>query len=456
MERLMNVLLRNDLLDAIPAEDLTERQKFKLFRVYVLTTFICSTFTGQQVYTSFEGGHVLGLLICSLSLVFVGCYFLVRSTRQLSMSYLVSLIAGCAVLHIQAYNTGGVLNTGTIYFCAAIMTAYMLLGAKRGRYFIFLGLSNVIFFYLASDKFGIADYAMLLTDSDRFDDAGLTFVLGLTFVGALSHNLLNNKNEVIKQIEARKIEVEVKNNQLSTYTEVLERKNEELDKFASIVSHDLKAPLRAIANLTDWIGQDAGEILTGENKSNFELIKQRVRRMEDLIDAILQYSRADRTVNSDELVDSGIIVQESMDFIGRPSHVQLTIASELPVIVADHTRINQVFTNLFTNAVKYCDKSNVEITVSAEECPGGHVFSVKDNGPGIDPRFHERIFVIFQTLQRRDVVESTGVGLAIVKKIIEDQGGKVWVESVPGHGADFRFFWPSSRKNAHTELGIAA
>jgi signal transduction histidine kinase len=457
MQSWLNRLFRNDILNQIDTDNLIERQKFKLFRVYVFITFAASVYTGIQANSSFVGGFKLAGILWALSLVFIACYSLVRRKEQLKYSYFISLITGCAVLHIQAYWTGGVLNTGTIYFCAAIMTSYMLLGPRYGHFFTLLGVMNIVVLYFATTGIHIADDVMFRGSiNEKYDDALVTFFFGIFFIAGLSNNLHSNKNEVIFRITEQKDELELKNMQLGHYTKNLERKNSELDKFASIVSHDLKAPLRAIGNLTDWIEEDAGESLSGEVLTNFNHIKQRVKRMEDLINAILDYSRADRRVIQDEEVDVKQLVQESFDFIGSPKHVDLKINSILPELHADRTRLNQVFSNLFSNAVRYSDKSNVIIQVSAARHGDDWLFSVKDNGPGIDPKYHDKVFVIFQTLQRRDDYESTGVGLAIVKKIIEDQGGKVWVESMPGQGADFKFIWPSRRKSAENNLKLVA
>ncbi|MFM9028251.1 MAG: sensor histidine kinase, partial [Bacteroidota bacterium] len=313
MNRYFNKLFRRDILDSIPTENLIDRQKFKLFRTYVLITFICSTYTGYQSFSTFSGGHYLAYLLWCLSGVFIGCYFLVKKKEGLKTAYLVSLLAGCVVLHTQAYRTGGVLNTGTIYFCAAIMTSYMLLGPRYGHWFTALGVFSVISLYYSSSVLGLADDAMFNTEHDKFFDALVTFLSGLVFVAGLSSNLNSNKNEVIRRIMVQKEEMEFKNLQLKEYTDVLERKNDELDKFASIVSHDLKAPLRAIGNLTDWIEEDAGAVLDSDTRSNFNLIKQRVGRMEDLINAILEYSRADRTATLDEAVDVDAIIKDAFD-----------------------------------------------------------------------------------------------------------------------------------------------
>ncbi|MBP9790675.1 MAG: hypothetical protein KBD57_09065, partial [Bacteroidia bacterium] len=195
--------------------------------------------------------------------------------------------------------------------------------------------------------------------------------------------------------------------------------------------------------------------MSKEVRTNFDMIKQRVNRMEDLINAILDYSRADRRIGEDEKVDTNKLVIDTLDFIGKPDNAELIFTNQLPVLFSDRTRLSQVFSNLIGNAIKYNDKPDIKVFVSSIETPEGYTFSVKDNGPGIDPLYHERIFVIFQTLNRRDDVESTGVGLAIVKKIVEDCGGKVWVESDLGKGADFKFFWPKNKKNADPVL-IAA
>jgi light-regulated signal transduction histidine kinase (bacteriophytochrome) len=273
-----------------------------------------------------------------------------------------------------------------------------------------------------------------------------TAILAFFLIAAQSSYLHSGKNVIIERITEQKDELEISNRRLQEYTTTLERTNNELDKFASIVSHDLKAPLRAIGNLADWIEEDGGTTFTPEVRTNFNMIKQRIKRMEDLIQAILDYSKADKRVGDQLKVDTKNLIRDTAEFIGLPQNARLKIADNMPTMVTDKTRLSQVFSNLMGNSVKYNDKEIPEITITAETHENGWTFSVKDNGPGIDPKFHEKIFVIFQTLNRRDDMESTGVGLAIVKKIIEDEGGKIWIESEPGKGADFKFFWPRVKK----------
>jgi len=222
----------------------------------------------------------------------------------------------------------------------------------------------------------------------------------------------------------------------------LERANEELKNFAYVVSHDLKAPLRAIGSLADWIGADQKERLDDEGQEHLRLLIQRVRRMDGLIDGILQYSRVGRVHETAVTVDLNQLVPEVIDSLAPPSHIRIEVAERLPVLRTERTRMLQLFQNLLSNAIRFMDKPEGLIRVDCAELDGSWRFSVKDNGPGIDPRHFERIFQLFQTLNPRDRVESTGVGLSIVKKIAEGLGGRVGVDSTPGQGSAFWFQLP--------------
>ncbi|MBL0340976.1 MAG: PAS domain S-box protein [Bacteroidetes bacterium] len=229
---------------------------------------------------------------------------------------------------------------------------------------------------------------------------------------------------------------------MSEYLKNLEKTNKELDKFAYVVSHDLKAPLRAIGNLTGWIEEDAGHLLPNEVRKNFNLIKERVIRMESLINGILDYSKAAKKNNQLEIVDVNNLVKETIEFLGQPKNCSFIVKNELPELLCDKVKLQQVFMNLIGNAIKFNSQENKFVTISSQQTKDHYQFSIYDNGPGIDSRFHDKIFLIFQTISSRDDFESTGVGLAIVKKIIEEQNGKIWVESIPGNGATFHFSWP--------------
>lgn len=239
-------------------------------------------------------------------------------------------------------------------------------------------------------------------------------------------------NDMLQQIQSRQRE--------------LERSNRELDHFAYVTSHDLKAPLRAIASLAQWIEEDLADDLTSEGKEQLEMLRGRVRRMEGLINGILEYSRIGRIDADVEEVDVGSLIREITDMIEVREGLRIEVQDGLPTLRTKRVRLQQVFANLITNAVKYHDKPTGVVRVGVNEVGNRYEFFVSDDGPGIAPRFQKKVFMIFQTLQARDQVESTGVGLALVKKIVEGEGGVVNLESEEGAGTTFRFTWPRGHK----------
>ncbi len=227
-------------------------------------------------------------------------------------------------------------------------------------------------------------------------------------------------------------------------TALLEQRNQELDQFAYVASHDLKAPLRAIANLSAWIEEDLGEMLPPENQHQMQLLRGRVHRMEALINGLLAYSRVGRVETPVEHVDVGDLVHRILQDLAPPDTFTIDISPDLPSLRTKRLPLSQVFANLLSNSIKYCDRSDAHLKVEVEDEGQYYAFSVSDNGPGIAPRYHNKVFVIFQTLESRDRVESTGIGLSIVRKVVEGEGGKVTLISQVGEGATFRFTWPKS------------
>ena len=240
--------------------------------------------------------------------------------------------------------------------------------------------------------------------------------------------------------------------------EEVESANRELKDFAYIVSHDLKAPLRGIKSLADWISSDYADKFDDEGKEQMNMLMARVGRMHNLIDGVLQYSRIGRIREEKVRIDLDKLVPEVVDMVCPPENIEIEIESPLPIIECEKTRIMQVFQNLLSNAVKYMDKPQGLIKIACGEKDGSWKFSISDNGPGIQQEHFDRIFQIFQTLSPRDEVESTGVGLAVVKKIVEFYNGKIWIESKPGEGSTFFFTLPRQErgiKNAQCQANIA-
>lgn len=232
--------------------------------------------------------------------------------------------------------------------------------------------------------------------------------------------------------------------------------NEELKNFAYVVSHDLKAPLRAISSLADWLSTDYADKFDDEGKEHMRLLISRVRRMDGLIDGILLYSRVGRVKETLVAVDLNRLVREVIDLLAPPANFTITIENPLPTVMTEPTRIQQVFQNLLSNAIKYMDKPEGEIRIACSAEGAQWKFSVADNGPGIKQQHFGKIFQLFQTLAPRDRVESTGVGLALVKKIVEMYGGHVWVESALGEGSTFFFTLPRTSATPISTKGAQA
>ncbi len=233
---------------------------------------------------------------------------------------------------------------------------------------------------------------------------------------------------------------------LTTAIAQLENRNRELDQFAYIVSHDLKAPLRGMESVSRWIEEDYGKDQVPTQIQEFlMLMRLRVHRMESLIAGILTYSRIGRSTSLQETVDVSHLLKEIVEDLAAPPGMRIQLPPTAPVVFTSRTHLTQVFQNLLSNALKYHHRpQHGVIAVTWRLTTSHHVFAVTDDGPGIDPAYHEKIFQIFQTLQERDSFESTGIGLSIVKKIVEGHGGTITVSSAEGRGSTFTFTWPLS------------
>jgi signal transduction histidine kinase len=223
---------------------------------------------------------------------------------------------------------------------------------------------------------------------------------------------------------------------------MLERRNQELDQFVYVVSHDLKAPLRAISNLSEWIEMDLEGQLPAENQQQLQLLRTRTQRMTAMIDGLLNYSRVGRAKMATEAVEVSELLAEVIDSLNPPPQFAIKIASPMPTLITKRLLLSQVFANLISNAVKHRDREEGRLEISVQEDADFYEFALKDDGPGIAPEDHERIFMIFKTLRPSENNESTGVGLSIVRKIIETEGGAIRLESQLQQGTTFYFSWP--------------
>ncbi|PSB09691.1 histidine kinase [Pleurocapsa sp. CCALA 161] len=252
---------------------------------------------------------------------------------------------------------------------------------------------------------------------------------------------LETRMRVENSLKEKALELEWFNRELLKITSLLKTRNQELDRFAYVTSHDLKAPLRAIANLAAWLSEDLEGQIPEENQQQLQLMQSRVKRMDGLIQGLLEYSRVGRKDTPTETVEVKDLINEAIDSLSPPPGFEIVIPPNLPSLTTEALLLQQVFLNLISNAIKYHPQQQGKITILVEEQAEFYQFAVQDDGLGIDPQYHERIFTIFQTLQARDSIESTGIGLSIVKKIVEAQGGNIWVKSQLGQGATFYFTW---------------
>jgi PAS domain S-box-containing protein len=567
-KRFIDALLIRDAQRCIHTDDLSERQRFNLFRTLSLTTFLISLSITVQIISVAGASDWITEILIGLTCILAINYFALNYHKNYKSAYWISLLSDFLVLHFVTYYSGGIRNSGMMYMGGLILATFMLLGNKSGKLISLMSILNLAFFYFYSNTYG--KDVRNIVDSDPQGlmlnlDYMITYTTATLLIYSLSNNLLSSKNIVITKVMESAVALEKKNEELkklslvasntdnsvmitnasgeiewvndgftrltgfssnevegkkpenilygpltsretikqlnekliggmsfsgelqkyhksgktiwqqvnvtpilddegklerfihvnsditerkeaevkmAEYYRYLEKANKELDKFAYVVSHDLKAPLRAISNLTVWIEEDIGDKFTNDTKEHFKILKGRVMRMEALINGILDYSRADRVKSPNSQVDVAELIDDARELFVQDTNVKFNVSGKMPVLFAERMKLQQVIANLVSNAVKHNDKPNPVLNISCEDQGEDYLFCFEDNGPGIDPQFHEKIFVIFQTLQARDTFESTGVGLAIVKKIVDEAGGKIWVESKPGESTKFKFKWP--------------
>lgn len=226
--------------------------------------------------------------------------------------------------------------------------------------------------------------------------------------------------------------------------EELRSVNSDLQDFAYVVSHDLKAPLRSARQVMDWIREDYQEKFDQAGHDYLDLLTNRLKLMHNLIEGILKYSRVGRSEDQKEIIDIQAMVEDIIGMISAPTNIEITIEDQLPKILSESTLLHEIFQNLIDNAIKYMDKNQGVISIGCIDENTHWVFKVADNGPGIEEGNFNKIFKIFKTLSKGDDIDSTGIGLALVKKIVERKGGRIWVESSLGAGATFVFTIPKT------------
>jgi light-regulated signal transduction histidine kinase (bacteriophytochrome) len=226
----------------------------------------------------------------------------------------------------------------------------------------------------------------------------------------------------------------------------LEKANTELDQFAYAASHDLRAPLRGISNLATWIDEDLPETTDPAIKDQLRMLKLRAARMDRLINGLLELARVGRARQKVERIDVTALLHETIELANPREASRIMMIGELPTVVGERAALQQVFLHLIANALQHAGRDDVVIRLSAIERGDEWELVVEDNGAGIPLEHHARVWQLFQTLQSRDAVDTTGIGLAIVRKQVESNGGRVWIDPETTAGAAIRFTWPKRTK----------
>lgn len=299
-------------------------------------------------------------------------------------------------------------NTHTISLI--FLTLTFIVGIASTIYIVMLISSRIAKMVKVAEKISLGDFT-IVKDNSNDELTGLS-----TSLNVMSVKLSKNIRE-------------------------LENRNAELSKFAYVVSHDLKAPIRGIHNVVKWIEEDLHNELSPQMVRYLMIIPERTKRMEALINGLLDYAKISHATQPED-VDVNALVHNIADTL-VPRDFELHI-DNLPEIYTERLKLEQVFANLISNAVKYTPHEYGKIGINCIEKDNHYQFSVKDNGIGIDTNYHKKIFEIFQTLREKDEKESTGIGLAIVKKILDDRQESIQLISEAGKGSEFIFTWKKS------------
>jgi signal transduction histidine kinase len=258
---------------------------------------------------------------------------------------------------------------------------------------------------------------------------------------AATERLAARVQEQNRKLAVQNANLQALANELRRQGEELARSNRDLDEFAHAVSHDLKAPLRSIGSYASWLEEDLGPTLAGESREHLQRLQDRTRRMREMIDGVLTYARAGRDSAEPENVEVDALLASVLLLLDPPPTATVEIAEGMPTLISPRAPLQQVFLNLLSNALQHARAAEQRIRVEWREIGDQVEFTVSDNGQGVPPAQQKRVWELFHTGGENDG-EGTGIGLAVVRRLVEGVGGSVGLESPPGEGARFHFTWP--------------
>ena len=391
--------------------------------IFNSATFFSAAFTLLGgIMALFLGMDPIALIIVSFSVVYNGIFYYQGRFKQRAEKFaLPTAITMSISTFVLWFFTGGIMGPLPLGIFLSFALSLTFLSSRQHLFWtLYLLISSSILIVLETT---FPHWVQPFPEELKFASFSFLFIGGVTFAGFMVWVLKSNYEEERKRVV---------------------QKNEELNDFAHVVSHDMKAPLRAIQHLSTFVLEDNEEIFDDEGKDMVNKVIQSADRMTVLINDILTYTRvaeniADKQeVNLPELVEEVILSVNAEDIatinaIRLPNHV-----------LYNRVALNQVIQNLISNAIKYNDKDRPEIRITSRQEGKFHFISIRDNGPGIDPEHHKEIFEFMKTLGIKSRNESgTGIGLALVKRIVEQNGGGVYLDSTPGKGSTFSFSIPA-------------
>ena len=261
-----------------------------------------------------------------------------------------------------------------------------------------------------------------------------------------AHRLQRELNTALQTdndaLAAKNTELTEMHAELNCTLDELRATNKDLDQFVYAASHDLRSPLRAIESLSQFVIEDVGDLLPEASMNDLLQLQGRSQRMERMLNDLLSYSRSRHRSFESESFSIKELVQESVDLLDIPEDFQVVMPTNETIVVSPRAPLSQVLRNLVDNAIKHHDRDQGKVVVESSEDGDFVQIRVTDDGPGIAPENRARIFEIFTTLNRRDEVDTSGMGLALVKRVVEAHGGAVSVDSANGRGVTFQFSWP--------------
>jgi len=346
----LNLFLKRTIYRQINADEVIERQRFVVFRIFTYTALLVCISVASKMLLTLGKINWLPFAVLTLGFVVLVNFIRIHRKEQLKSAYFIMFLACLVLLHCVAYSCGGIRTGGTFFLTAVIIYSFMLLGRNGGWLITSLATVHILVIFYLSTYTDVTSFSLFEDRLDLINEDFLTNIL-LTFVliAALSNYLQSGRNVVIRRIVEAKLELEKKNAELVKRNSDLEKKNIELDKFASVASHDLRAPLRAIGSLSDMILEDE-ESLSYDAKSKIQIIRKRAHRMDHLLSALLEYSRADRQTKPAALVDVNSLLVGLFAKHAAKKDVEFLVSDTMPVMITPPASLERVFDELISNA----------------------------------------------------------------------------------------------------------